>query len=48
MQLLAASPTKFFIEATTALTFEFETDAAGNATALVLVQGVRQRAPKTK
>jgi len=48
MQLLAASPTKFFLEATTALTFEFETDAAGNPTALVLVQGVRQRAPKTK
>ncbi|HEX8941690.1 MAG TPA: DUF3471 domain-containing protein [Gemmatimonadaceae bacterium] len=49
MQLLAASPTTFFLETTTAVTFEFETDAAGNVTAVTLVQGgVRQRAAKTK
>jgi hypothetical protein len=49
VQLLAASPTKFFLESTTAATFEFDTDAAGNVTALTLVQGsARQRAVKTK
>lgn len=49
IQLLPASATKFFVESTAALTFEFETDAAGNVTALTAVQGDRrQRAPKVK
>lgn len=49
VQLLAASPTTFFLEATLGVTLEFETDAAGNVTALTLVQGgARQRAAKTK
>jgi uncharacterized protein DUF3471 len=49
VQLLAASPTTFFLEATLGLTFEFDADAAGNVTALTLVQGgARQRAAKTK
>ena len=48
-RLLASSPTKFFVEATLGVTFEFETDAAGNATALNLVSpGRRQRGVKTK
>jgi hypothetical protein len=49
VQLFAASPTTFFLEATTGLTFEFETNAAGTVTALTLVQGgARQRAAKMK
>jgi hypothetical protein len=37
------------VEAALGVTFEFETDATGNVTALTLVQsGVRQRAAKTK
>ena len=48
-RLLAASPTTFFTEAVAGLTFEFETDSAGNVTALTLVQGsARQRAVRTK
>ena len=48
-QLLAASPTKFFLESTAAVTFEFEVDATGTVTGLTLVQGsVRQRAAKIK
>jgi hypothetical protein len=38
-----------FFKATTAMTFEFDTDAAGNVTGLTLVQsGARRRAAKTK
>lgn len=49
-ELLASSPTTFFLEATTAYTFEFDVGASGAATALTLVQsgGQRQRAPRTK
>jgi hypothetical protein len=48
-ELLASSPTTFFMEASTAVTFEFETDASGAVTGLALVQnGSRQRAAKTK
>jgi hypothetical protein len=48
-RMLPASPTTFFVEAALGVTFEFETDATGNVTALTLVQsGVRQRAAKTK
>ena len=46
-RLLAVSPTKFFLESTTAVTLEFDVDATGTVTALTLVQGtVRQRAAK--
>ena len=48
-QLVPSSPTTFFVEATLGVTFEFETDGSGNATALTVIQGgARQRAPKTK
>ena len=48
-RLLAASPTTFFMESVLGLTLEFETDAAGQVTALTLVQsGARQRAPRMK
>jgi hypothetical protein len=37
------------MESTTAVTFEFDTDAAGNVVGLTLVQGdVRQRATRKK
>jgi CubicO group peptidase (beta-lactamase class C family) len=45
-QLFAEAPTKFFLKEVDAQ-IEFETDATGSVTALVLVQnGARQRAPK--
>jgi hypothetical protein len=48
LAMVAASPTTFAI-ADVAATIEFEVDAAGRATALVLVQGgKRQRAPRRR
>jgi uncharacterized protein DUF3471 len=48
-RLMPASPTTFFVDFTTAVTFEFETDSTGRVTALSLVQyGARQRAAKRK
>lgn len=47
-ELFADSPTVFSLKVIEA-TIEFELDASGTVTALVLVQnGQRQRAPKTK
>ena len=47
-ELFPEAETKFFLKAVDAQ-IEFETDSAGNVTALVLVQnGVRQRGPRTK
>lgn len=49
IKLFAQSPTTFYMESTTAVTFEFDTDAAGNVVGLTLVQGhVRQRATRKK
>ena len=46
--MAAESPTSFSIK-TVGAVIEFETDATGNVTGLVLVQnGVRQRASKAK
>jgi hypothetical protein len=48
-RLLPMAPATFFMEDALGLTFEFESDANGNVTALSVVQGVaRQRAVKTK
>ncbi len=47
-ELFAESPTKFFLKVVDAQV-EFETDAAGEITGLVLVQGgLRQRAPRRR
>jgi uncharacterized protein DUF3471 len=48
-RLLASSPTTFFFESVLGVTVEFETDTAGNVTALTQVTGsLRRRARKTK
>ena len=48
-ELLASSPTTFYVAASTGVGFEFSVDSSGAATALTVVQnGLRQRAAKTK